>query len=120
MMIATTVLCGALSLVLMLAPSVIYFLFEVEGQESASFIARRASVMFFGVATMTFFAKDVADLSAQHAIALGLGVMMFGLALLGLAEMARGMAGPGILLAVVTELVFAGAYLRLLRAAKSA
>ncbi|SMR72890.1 hypothetical protein SAMN04488030_1635 [Aliiroseovarius halocynthiae] len=119
-MIATTTLCGALSIVLMVTPALIYFLFEVTPHESGTFFARRAAVMFFGVATTAFLARGISELAAQHAIALGLGVMMLGLAILGLFEMARGMAGPGILIAVVTEIAFAAAFLRLLRTTKSA
>jgi hypothetical protein len=114
-MIATVVLCSALSVVLLCAPSVIFFLFQIEPHDSAVFIARRAAVMFFGMATMCFYARDIKDPVAQRAIALGYGAMMVGLAVLGGFELARGTAGPGILLAIAAELLFAALYLRLVR-----
>ena len=118
LLIATSILCGALSAVLLFYPPLIYVLFDVEGHATASFMSRRASMMFLGLAVTAFAVKDLSDLMAQRALSLGLGVMMVALALLGIIELIRGFAGPGILFAIVTELVFAAGFLRLFRQAR--
>ena len=107
--------CAALALVLFFTPAVIYWLFQLAPHESADFIARRAAMMFAGLAVLSFQARVLLERSAQRAVSIGMVVMMAGLAVLGAWEFLIGRAGPGIFLAVGTELFFALSFARIWR-----
>ena len=96
---------------LFLAPQLIFVLFEVEGNTSASFLARRAGLLFLGYALITYFARNAEHSNIRQAIALGMGSAWLSLAVLGALELIRGFVGFGILLAMVAELLLAFAYL---------
>ena len=74
-------------------------------------MSRRASILFLGLAAITFLARDEPDSAARRAIATSIFITMTGLAFLGLIELMRGTAGLGILLAILAEAVFASLYL---------
>jgi len=112
--LAATV-CLALAITLLLAPGIIYWLFQLEGHDSADFIARRAAMMFAGLSVLAFQSRMVLDRLAQRAVSAAMVVMMAGLALLGAYEFLVGRAGPGIWLAIGTELFFALSFLNILR-----
>lgn len=88
-------LCTALSLTLALVPSLIYVLFALEQGESIDVIARRAAVMFLGLAVLALLGRGVTDPLAQRAIAAGFSILLIGLAILGTVEFARGAVGAG-------------------------
>ncbi len=85
-------------------------LFEIDGNESAYFISRRAAMLFLGFAVISYFSRNAQNTDTRQSILLGLALSMFGLAILGAFEFARGFAGVGIFLAVGTELFLAVSY----------
>jgi uncharacterized membrane protein len=107
----TAALCG----VLLFVPGLIYWLFGIEGGASADFIARRAAMMFAGLSVLALVTADTESEELRQAVSLSFAVMMSGLAILGLAELFRGAAGIGILLAVIVEVFFAFYYVRFWR-----
>ena len=64
---------------------------------------RRAAMLFLGMGVLAQLSRDAAQSPARQAISFGTGVSMLGLATMGVAELARGFAGPGILLAGLAE-----------------
>ncbi|MCB1384063.1 MAG: hypothetical protein KDJ73_14280 [Notoacmeibacter sp.] len=111
----TGTVCAALTLALFAAPGLLLTIFGIEAGAEATFVARRTAMLFSGYAVLAFSLATVTDIGARRAFAMAIMVSMTGLALLGLAEFIRGFAGPGIFVAVVTEVFFAvtyGLYLR--------
>ncbi len=96
---------------LLLYPESIFWLFQIEGNESAYFISRRASMLFLGYALITYFSRFAENTELRQAIILGLALAMFGLALLGLFEFLRGYVGIGIFLAISAETFLSVTYL---------
>ncbi|MEM9131251.1 MAG: hypothetical protein AAGA59_06630 [Actinomycetota bacterium] len=117
---STTALALTLATLLLAAPGVVYWLFGVDGAETADFIARRAAMLFLGVAAVAYSARHLGPSVGRLAVAAGLGVPMAGLAVLGSIELARGFAGPGILVAVVGETALALGYARIWSADRTA
>ncbi len=109
---ACLVLFVALSICLMLFPSFLTMLFGAEPSSVANIMLRRASVLFFGLAILMFFTKDNPADANQTAIIRALTVTFFALAVLGVAEWARGALGAGIWLAILTEIAFGFMLLR--------
>ena len=107
---AASLLCAILSVVLIFLPELIYFLFNITGDAVGNFLAKRAGMLFLGLATLLYFSRNIEASSARSAISLGLVVAMGGLALLGAYEYFRGYAGIGIWLAIITETTFAIGY----------
>ena len=110
--IFTSILTFTLFASLLLAPELILGLMDVACPPEAAFLARRASMIFLGLAVMSWLARKEPPSATRRALRLGLSTLMFALAILGTVEFARGFAGPGIFLAVVTEVALAGAMLR--------
>lgn len=106
--IAFTLFC-----ILLLAPEVIFTLFQVPGNESAYFIARRAALLFLGIGVISWYGRSAAHSESRQAICIGLSASMLALAALGLFEFARGSVGLGIFLAVAAEVLIGGAYFRI-------
>ncbi|HEX8964401.1 MAG TPA: hypothetical protein VF801_15465 [Rhodocyclaceae bacterium] len=100
----------ALALFLLLAPEPIFLIFGVVGNESAYFISRRASMFFVGYAAIAFLSRHEPPSASRQSISFGIGTSMAGLGALGLSELLRGFAGPGILLPMVVELLLAFSY----------
>ena len=90
---------------LLILPEPIFLLFGIEGNESAYIIARRTAMLFLGLSLLSFLNRNAEDSPERQSLILSLFVIMFGLVILGLIELFRGEVGPGILLAVVTELM---------------
>ena len=112
---AATALCAVLAAVLLIAPNLIYSVFEIPAHESADFLARRAAMLFLGIAVMCSTFRLVEDPAAIRAFSAGMVIIMAGLAGVGLFEFARGFAGPGIFLAIVTEILFVLGFTRFVR-----
>ncbi len=104
-----------LCLILLAFPEFIYFLFQIDGNETANFMSRRAGFLFLGFAALLFFSKDIVVSELQRPIIICIFLAMIGLATLGIFEFIRGFAGPGIFLAVITEVFIAVNYLLLLK-----
>ena len=112
--LVTSVITLVLCVILILAPEVIFLIFDVEESNSAFFIGRRAAMLFLGLSVLLWAGRNAPHSESRQAICLGLAVSMFGLAVLGIAEYARGYAGLGIFLAVTTEVALAALYFRVL------
>ena len=99
--------------VLLLCPSILFMLFGIENNSSASFISRRASMLFLGLAVLLWSSRHAENSETRQTICLSMVISMFALALLGLFELVFGQAELGILLAVSTEVLIATLYLKI-------
>lgn len=109
---AAATVCATLFLALLFVPILVWQLFGIAGSPGIDFLARRAAMLFLGLAIITWQVAGIEDLNARRAISFALSVTMAGLALSGLAEYVRGFAGPGILAAAVAETAFSLLYVR--------
>jgi hypothetical protein len=109
----TAFIAITLFLLLLFAPEVIFTLFQVQSNESAFFISRRAAMLFLGIATISWFGRNAMHSESRQAICIGLSISMLALAVLGVFEFARNFVGMGIFLAVVTELALGVAYFQI-------
>lgn len=101
--ILTAFACSLLFLTLALVPSVVSWLFQLDGATVGDVLALRAAMLFLGLAAIAWFGRDAPDSSLRQAVAIGFAVVWAGLALAGLYEFVRGTVGPGIWLAIVAE-----------------
>jgi hypothetical protein len=106
-------LCFILFICLLLAPSLIYWIFGLDGNEVSDLIARRAAMMFMGLAAIIFLSRNAEPSQLRQSLCLGLAIMMGALAIIGIFEFLRGAVGVGIWLAITTEITFALAYFKL-------
>lgn len=113
--LAFAILCAALALTLVGLPDVVFWLFQIEATSSAAFISRRAAMLFVGLALIAYFGRQAIHSDLRQGICLAMTVMLCAIAGLGLWEWARGYAGAGIFVAVITELMFAVVYLSIWR-----
>ena len=104
-------IAALLFLTLLLAPGLIFWLFAVDSHESAEFIARRAAMLFLGLAVLNYLARNTPPSQLRRALSLGMASTMLGLALLGTVELLCGFAGIGIVPAILTETLLGLAYL---------
>ncbi len=93
----------ALFMCLLFLPEPIFWLFQIEGSESAYFISRRASILFLGYAVISYFSRFAENSEIRQAIILGYMFLWLGLAVLGLFEFLRAYVGVGIFLAIIAE-----------------
>ena len=106
----TFVLSTTLGTFLLLIPDPIFHLFGLVGNESAYFVARRASMFFLGYAVISYFSRNAQPSTTRQAISLGVALSMFGFAILGTLEFIRGFAGGGVFLPVSAEVFLAVSY----------
>ncbi|MBB1368881.1 hypothetical protein H5154_21305 [Pseudoalteromonas sp. SR44-5] len=111
--IITAAIAFTLCLVLILIPEVLFMLFNIDENNSAFFIGRRAAMLFLGISVFSWFGRNAEHSESRQAICLSLSVSMFALAFLGSVEYLRGFAGIGILLAVITEASIALLYYKI-------
>ncbi len=109
----TAVIAFILFLILLVAPVSIFMLFQVQGNESAFFISRRAEMLFLGIASFLWLGRNAIHSELRQAICVGLSLSMFALATLGIFEFVRGFVGIGIFAAVSTETIIGFAYYRI-------
>ncbi len=109
--LAGSALAAVLAVVLVAVPGLVFWLFEIDAGDSAAFLGRRAAMLFLGLAVTLWAGRDALPSTGRQAIALGTGATFLALALLGGAELARGAAGPGILVAILIETLLGGAFL---------
>lgn len=67
-------------------------------------------MFFVGYAAIAFLSKNAPASTSRQAISFGIGTSMLGFVLLGLFELLRGYAGPGILLPMIIEVFLAHSY----------
>ena len=101
--------CG-LALGLLIAPDFFAGRFGLAPEVGAEVMARRAGVIFVALAMLFHALRRVEEPGLQRDISRAGFVMMAGLIALGLIEWAAGRVGPGILFAVLPEIVFAALY----------
>ncbi len=98
--------------VLLLAPGPLLALMGLACPPEASFLARRAAMLFLGLGVMSWLAREQPASPMRRGYRFGVAAVMLALAALGVVEFARGFAGPGIFLAILTETLLGGLMLR--------
>lgn len=111
--IVTASLALILFLSLLLLPEPIFFIFQIPEVDSAFFIARRAAMLFLGIAILSWYGRNSLHSELRQAVCIGLGVAMIGLASVGTFEYLRGFAGPGIGLAIIVETLIGLSYFKI-------
>ena len=112
----TALLCFALALIWGLRPDWLLWLWSVEYSSATGLVARRNAALFLALGIMFYRARHAPPSDTRRAITTGFITGCFVLAALGLSEWISGNAGPGILLAVVTETVLGLAFIQAHRA----
>ncbi|ESP92547.1 MULTISPECIES: hypothetical protein [Pseudoalteromonas] len=110
--VVTATIAGFLFVALLLFPEFMYSLFQIPQTESASFMARRAAILFLTLGILSWLMRNAEHSESRQMVCLSFIIMMFGLAILGTFEYVREYAGVGIGLAIVTELALGFAYLK--------
>ncbi len=110
MSMASAILAIVLCIGLLIIPTAVLAVFGVEGNDAASFIARRASILFLGLAIISFFGRHAIHSDLRQAVILGMSLIFSCLALLGTAEWLRGFAGQGALMPIAAEILYSAGY----------
>lgn len=100
---------------LLLAPGLFGAIFGLDPSTGADVMARRAGLLFAPLGLLYLQLADMDHPKVQRALLSAGVVFLITIAMLGLTEWALGRVGPGILVAVITEIVFAALYLKALR-----
>ncbi|MEM1286413.1 MAG: hypothetical protein AAGH43_13595 [Pseudomonadota bacterium] len=108
----TGTLAAQLCLCLLVVPDLVHWLFALTPGDASEVIGRRAAMLFAGVAVVLFLTRDHPPSPTRRAIGWGVVAMMGGLAAIGMVEFWRGLVGPGIGVAIVTELAVVFAFVR--------
>jgi hypothetical protein len=98
---------------MLLAPEVMFYLFQIPESESAIFMSRRAAILFLGIGLLSWLVRNATHSTSTQSIKMSFAIIMFGLVLLGSFEYIIGNAGIGIGLAIITELLLGVAYSKL-------
>ena len=101
----TAVLCLALAIAWGVRPDLLLWLWGVQYTDASGLVARRNAMLFLAIGIMFYRLHHTAPSPTRSALVSGFIVGCLGLAALGMGEWLKGHAGPGILLAVGTELV---------------
>jgi hypothetical protein len=111
--IITAVIAFVLFITMLLAPEVMFYLFQIPESESAIFMSRRAAILFLGIGLLSWLVRNATHSTSTQSIKMSFAIIMFGLVLLGSFEYIIGNAGIGIGLAIITELLLGVAYSKL-------
>lgn len=109
----TAILCFILFITALLFPELLAMLFQIEGNEAAYFVARRAAILFMGLAVLLWFMRNSNHSSSIRAVCAGMSFLWIGMAVLGTIEFLRGYAGIGIIPPVIMELSIGISYSKL-------
>lgn len=112
--IAASALYGMLFVCLLIAPDLIYWLFGIERHATADLLARRAAMLFLGLAMFSFLGRNAPYSSLRQAVSIAMATTMAGLMLAGMYEFFVGTAGIGIWSAIGGEALFLSLYLLVL------
>lgn len=96
----------------LLFPEFPFSLFGIEQSSSALFVGRRMAMLFLALAILLWVGRNAEHSESRQAISISIAISMCALEGLGVFEFQQGLAGPGILLAVMTELAIAFLYLK--------
>lgn len=110
--LATGMIFLLLALVLFFYPTLIYWLFGMNGAEPADVLARRAAVLFIALSFIISRSCNLQPSKPRQIIPQGIALALVALAILGVIELFRGTVGLGILVAIATEVILAVALLR--------
>ncbi|WP_420860910.1 hypothetical protein [Algirhabdus cladophorae] len=108
-----------LCLTLIFAPDVLYWLFQIDQEPSADFLAKRAGMLFLGLSVICFLARKTTNPEVISFVCAGVSTAMLGLAVLGIYELIYGIAGYGILVAILTECIIGAALFRVWKQAET-
>lgn len=108
----TALLCFALALVWGLCPDRLLWLWSVEYSSATGLVARRNAALFLAIGIMFYRARRAQPSATRRAMTTGFVTGCFVLAILGISEWINGHAGPGILLAVITETALGLAFIQ--------
>lgn len=108
--IITTWISTIIGSLLLIYPEPIFILFGVGGNESAYFIARRASMFFLGYGVISYCSRNAQPSIPRQSISIGMAISFLGFAILGTSEFIRGFAGAGVFLPVSAELFLSISY----------
>ena len=103
----TGALFAVLAAAFLIAPDLVTSGWGLSLENESAFMGQRLAAAFAGFAVMGFLSRSLEPSPARRAIALGITTSMVIVAVVGLAGLARGIVGPGILLAVLVELALA-------------
>jgi len=109
----TSLIFITLFVALVLFPKVIYWLFNLQQNDVSDFLAKRAGMLFLGLAILCFYSRNTSSMEVEKLVSLSIATSMTAMAVLGVFEFLRGNAGPGIMVAVFAELVIALFFYRL-------
>lgn len=101
-------LCAALCVTLLFVPEAVFWLFDLAEGDTARVLAKRAGVLFLGLALILILTRLHAPNPSRRAVQTALAAMLGAMAVLGVLEWARGAVGSGIWLAVFVEILLAG------------
>ncbi len=87
-------------------------MFGIPASESGEFVARRTGILLLGFAILCWSARTAPPSHYRTGFCVAAIVATAGLAVLGLYELARGFAGPLILIAVAIEILLAALFAR--------
>ncbi|MBS8227148.1 hypothetical protein [Vannielia litorea] len=99
---------AGMGLCLLVTPGLFFWVFGLPAEPGATVMARRAGVIYFGVAGFAALSAGAQGRAAQRVLPLCVIGIMLAMAALGAVEVLRGAAGPRLFLGVVTELALAG------------
>ncbi len=112
--VAASALYIALFACLLIAPDLIYWLFGIESHTTADLLAKRAAMLFLGLAVLSFLGRNAPYSSLRQAVSAAMATTMAGLMLTGMYEFFLGTAGIGIWSAIGGEALFLSLYLHVL------
>lgn len=107
-----TQLCGSvfalLSLVLLFTPQMVLVLFDLENTVSTDIIARRAGILFSGLAYLALSTAAHSQNATKVRIDQTIALLLMGLAILGAVEWMNGRVGSGVWMAIGIEILLVG------------
>jgi hypothetical protein len=112
--IAASALYSMLFACLLIAPDLIYWLFHIERHATADLLAKRAAMLFLGLAVLSFLGRNAPYSSLRQAVSVAMATTLAGLMLAGMYEFFLGIAGIGIWSAIGGEALFLSLYLHVL------
>ena len=108
---AASLLSACLAALWLAAPGVFVWMWQLQPGAGTEVVGHRCGALFAGIAVMLYLVRGSGPGRERDAISTGFAVGCALLAATGLQALYSGMAGPGILLAVVVELLLAAAFL---------
>jgi len=109
------VFCGVLAAGWLAAPRLLLATWDLPLDPAARVMALRTAALYLGLGVILFLARGQPPSPARRALAVGSAVVCAALAIAAVGSLAAGLAGPGVLIPVVVEVVAAAAFILTLR-----